>query len=127
MATTLFGRWDDIEAYSTFARSFVQKAVEQSLPVVYLRFASHSPVVPEDWPVSVQELNPRSGFDVFCADLHGIIEKQGPEVFYVFDNLSALVSDWGTDELLANFFQVTCPFLFELNTVAYFALIRSRH
>jgi pyruvate,water dikinase len=35
--------------------------------------------------------------------------------------------EWATDELLANFFQITCPFLFELNTVAYFALTRGQH
>ena len=35
--------------------------------------------------------------------------------------------EWATDELLANFFQVTCPYLFELETVAYFALTRGRH
>ena len=59
--------------------------------------------------------------------MHQIIEEEGREVFYVFDNLSALVVEWATDELLANFFQVTCPFLFELDTVAYFALTRGRH
>ena len=59
--------------------------------------------------------------------MHKIIEEQGREVFYVFDNLSALVFDWATDELLANFFQVTCPFLFELDTVTYFALTRGKH
>ena len=59
--------------------------------------------------------------------MHQIIEERGSEVFYVFDNLSALVDEWATDELLANFFQVTCPFLFELDTVTYFALTRGRH
>jgi hypothetical protein len=34
---------------------------------------------------------------------------------------------WATDELLANFFQVTCPYLHELDTIAYFALTRGRH
>ena len=48
-------------------------------------------------------------------------------MLYVFDNLSALVVEWATDELLANFFQITCPFLSELNTIAYFALTRSQH
>ena len=62
-----------------------------------------------------------------AANVHQIIEAEGREVFYVFDNLSALVVEWATDELLANFFQVTCPFLFELDTVAYFALTRGRH
>lgn len=29
--------------------------------------------------------------------------------------------------MMGNFFVVTCPYLFELNTVAYFAIIRGRH
>ena len=29
--------------------------------------------------------------------------------------------------MLANFFMVTCPYLYDLETVAYFALIRNRH
>ena len=63
------------------------------------------------------EVDPGPGFDAFSGEVHRIIEERGKEVFYVFDNLSALVVEWATDELLANFFQVTCPFLFELDTV----------
>jgi hypothetical protein len=37
------------------------------------------------------------------------------------------VSEWATDELLANFYQVTCPYIFELDDLAYFGLIRGRH
>jgi len=29
--------------------------------------------------------------------------------------------------MIGNFFVITCPYLFELNTVAYFAILRSRH
>lgn len=29
--------------------------------------------------------------------------------------------------MMGNFFRVTCPYLFELDTVAYFPLIRGRH
>jgi len=64
---------------------------------------------------------------ISAAKSTGIIEERGKEAFYVFDNLSALVAEWATDELLANFFQVTCPFLFELDTVTYFALTRGKH
>ncbi|RPI24052.1 MAG: phosphoenolpyruvate synthase [Acidobacteria bacterium] len=118
---------DNLEDYPVFARAFVETALQQKRRVVYVRFAAHPAVIPETGAIEVRELNPRSGFDVFCADLHEIIEREGREVFYVFDNLSALVTDWGTDELLANFFQITCPYLFELDTVAYFALTRTRH
>jgi hypothetical protein len=29
--------------------------------------------------------------------------------------------------MIGNFFKITCPYLFELNTIAYFALLRNRH
>jgi pyruvate, water dikinase len=118
---------DHLEDYQVFAQSFAKGATDEGRRLLYLRFAGHPPVLPEEWPIQIRELTPRSGFDVFCADVQEIIEKEGPEAFYVFDNLSALVSDWGTDELLANFFQITCPYLYELDTVAYFALTRTRH
>ena len=34
---------------------------------------------------------------------------------------------WATDAMIGNFFLVTCPYLFELDTVAYFALLRGSH
>ena len=34
---------------------------------------------------------------------------------------------WYTDLMMGNFFRVTCPYLFELDTVAYFPLLRGRH
>lgn len=118
---------DHLEDYQFFADAFAQAAVKANRRLLYLRFAAHAPVLPPGRGAEVLELNPRAGFDVFSSDLHRIIAREGREVFYVFDNLSALVSDWATDELLANFFQITCPFLFELGTVAYFALTRTRH
>ena len=51
----------------------------------------------------------------------------GRDAFYVFDCLSDLQSVWYTDRMMGNFFRVTCPYLFELDTVAYFPLIRGRH
>lgn len=65
-------------------------------------------------------VDPSKGFDFFSSEVHRILEKFGREVFYVFDNLSSLVVEWATDELLANFFKVACPYLFELDTIAFF-------
>ncbi|MBN1269054.1 MAG: PEP/pyruvate-binding domain-containing protein, partial [Kiritimatiellae bacterium] len=85
------------------------------------------PVLAPDSGFEIVELDPGPGFDPFSAEVHRIIEEHGLGTYYVFDNLSALVAEWATDELLANFFQVTCPFLFELDTVTYFALTRGKH
>ncbi|PKN59562.1 MAG: phosphoenolpyruvate synthase, partial [Deltaproteobacteria bacterium HGW-Deltaproteobacteria-11] len=118
---------DDLVDYAFFVEPFVERATGEGRKCVYLRFAPHPPVLEHRPGLEVVELDPGEGFDCFSRDVHRIIEERGKEVFYIFDNLSALVVEWATDELLANFFQVTCPFLFELDTVAYFALIRGRH
>ncbi|MBN1889402.1 MAG: PEP/pyruvate-binding domain-containing protein [Thermoflexales bacterium] len=118
---------DQLEDYGRFVRPFVEQAVAERRRLVYVRFAPHPPVLEARNGLDWVELDPRPGFDYFTRQVHQTIERYGRETFYVFDNLSALAVEWATDELLANFFQVTCPFLFELDTVAYFALIRGRH
>ena len=116
-----------LDHYRYFAEPFARQALKDGRRCVYLRFAPHAPVLPPlDGLVTIL-VDPHLGFDAFSGALHQIIETEGREVFYVFDSLSALVGEWATDELLANFFQVTCPFLFELDTVAFFALTRGRH
>ena len=45
----------------------------------------------------------------------------------MFDCLSELQTAWATDLMMGNFFQVTCPYLFSLDTVAFFPLIRGKH
>jgi pyruvate,water dikinase len=118
---------DDLEDYRHFVLPFVQAAAEEGWPVVYLRFASHAPVLLPSANVEIVKFNPAAGFDTFTREVHQFIESRGPKMFYIFDNLSSLVDKWVTDESLANFFQVTCPYLFELHTVTYFALTSGHH
>ena len=118
---------DRLEDYIHFAEPFARQAVRDGRRTIYFRFAPHPPILPEIEGVETITVSPHAGFDAFSGNLNHIIEAEGREVFYIFDSLSALVVEWATDELLANFFQVTCPFLFELDTVAYFALTRGRH
>ena len=71
--------------------------------------------------------NPEDGFESFLANIHRIIEKVGKRAFYVFDCLSDLLADWYSDQMLANFFVLTCPYLFDMESIAYFAVIRNHH
>jgi len=73
------------------------------------------------------KLNANKGFESFSTQVHNIVRDEGRDVFYVFDCLSDLLIAWATDLMIGNFFVITCPYLFELNTVAYFAILRSRH
>lgn len=113
--------------YKYFAEPFARHSISEGRDCYYLRFAPHEPIVSSVPGVETIELNPKQGFDAFTGEVYDLAERLGEEVFYVFDNLSALVEEWATDELLANFFQVTCPFLYELRTIAYFALSRQQH
>ncbi|MBN1189030.1 MAG: hypothetical protein JXA46_04695 [Dehalococcoidales bacterium] len=118
---------EDLKDYIRFADPFISQSIRDGMKCVYLRFASHEPVLKSRQGLETVEVDPSPGFDYFSSTVHHVIEEKGKGVCYVFDNLSDLVSKWATDELLANFFQVTCPYLFELNTVAYFTLTRNQH
>ena len=118
---------DDLEDYRFFAEPFIEQAIRDGRECVYLRFAPHPEILKPRPGLSLVEVDPGAGFDYFSREVNHIIEKRGREVFYVLDNISALVVEWATDELLANFFQVTCPYLYEMDTVTYFALTRGKH
>ncbi len=118
---------DRLEDYARFAQAFVTRALADEMPCIYIRFAPHPPILPDHPDVRRVHVDPGSGFDVFSTQVHRFIEEQGRGVAYVFDSLSTLVQPWATDELLSSFFQVTCPYLYELDTIAYFALMRGSH
>ncbi|MFY9398467.1 MAG: PEP/pyruvate-binding domain-containing protein [Desulfomonilia bacterium] len=118
---------DDIRDYRDIARRFVARAIRDKRKVVYLRFARHEPLVEDQEGLSVFRLEAGEGFESFSTRVHTIITSQGEGAFYVFDSLSDLLTAWATDLMIGNFFLITCPYLFELKTVAYFALVRNRH
>ena len=95
---------DNLDDYLLFVRPFAAQSVKDGRRCVYIRFAPHPPVLGPDSGFEIVEVDPGPGFDVFSGEVHRIIEERGKEAFYVFDNLSALVVEWATDELLANFF-----------------------
>ncbi|MBN2539663.1 MAG: phosphoenolpyruvate synthase, partial [Deltaproteobacteria bacterium] len=120
-------RVGDIEEYAYFVKSYVNKAVKDNRRVVYMRFADHKPLVKQHSNVVIYKLDAEGGFESFSTEVHNIVTKEGKGVFYVFDCLSDLLSTWSTDLMIGNFFIITCPYLFEMDTVAYFAIIRDRH
>lgn len=118
---------EDIEDYIPFVNAFCYKANEEKKDLIYFRFAQHKLLIPEGVNASVYILNPKKGFDYFISELLNIIEHHGYGACYVFDSLSDLTADWYSDVMLSNFFMLTCPYLYEFDTVAYFALFRHNH
>lgn len=116
-----------IDEFRVFAEPFARQAVRDGRSVIYIRFAQHEPVLKDTSGIQVCTFNPDAGFEAFTVAIHEKITQEGREAFYIFDCLSELQSVWYTDLMMGNFFRVTCPYLFDLDTVAYFPLLRGRH
>ena len=140
----------NLNEFSYFVDPYVKQAKEDERNLIYIRFANHPPLIEmteEDFKqleieennpetefcmierdgIKIYKVNPYNQFETFTLEVHRIIEKEGFDAFYVFDCLSDLQAVWSTDLMMGNFFKVTCPFLFQLDTVAYFPIIRGRH
>lgn len=113
--------------FRTFVDAFVSQCVRDNRPLIYVRFASHEPLVEPQPGITIHELNPHKGFEAFTIEVREIITRTGRDACYVFDCLSELQAAWSADLMMGNFFRVTCPYLFELDTVAYFPIIRGGH
>ncbi len=122
-------RVSDLAEFHLFLDPYVRQAVKDGRNIIYVRFASHEPLVDtEAFPeVKVAEIPLSHRFETFTVDVHNLIEEKGFDAFYVFDCLSELQTAWATDLMMGNFFQVTCPFLFQLDTIAFFPIIRGKH
>jgi len=118
---------DDVDDYRRFVQPFCQAAAKVGQPLVYFRFASHAPLVGDDANARVCRLDPAAGFEGFVASIHQTIESTGRGGYYVFDCLSELAEAWHSDQMLGNFFLLTCPYLFDVEALAYFALRRAAH
>lgn len=120
-------RVDCLSTFQLFVEPYVTQAVKDGRNVIYVRFASHAPLVEEQSGVRIVPVELSHRFETFTVEIHNLIEKEGKDTFYVFDCLSELQTAWSTDLMMGNFFKVTCPFLFLMNTVAFFPLIRGKH
>ncbi|MDO5682676.1 MAG: PEP/pyruvate-binding domain-containing protein [Propionibacteriaceae bacterium] len=118
---------DSVDDYRRAVDPYVAQALADGRRVVYVRFANHPPVLEPSDDIKIVELDPAEGFEHFATTLHHQVAKEGTRVFYVFDCLSDLLSHWHSDLLVMNFFRVICPWLFDLDTVAYFAITRNLH
>jgi len=118
---------DTVDDYRRVVDPFGAQARADGRSIVYVRFGRHDPLVPDDPDITIHRLDADAGFETFATEVHNLVEKEGLRAFYVFDCLTDLLPSWYSDLMIGNFFKVTCPFLYELDTIAYFALIRNSH
>jgi|GEM_PF-1903787 len=120
-------RVSELSEFRLFMEPYLRQAIADGRNIIYFRFASHEPLVENCPEVKTIEVPLSHRFETFTVDIHNEIEKAGRDAFYIFDCLSELQAMWATDLMMGNFFRVTCPFLFVLDTVAFFPIIRGKH
>lgn len=118
---------ENIQDYQEVVVPFVEHAIANNIPVIYLRFGQHAPLIQGNPNIKEYQLDADLGFEAFTRRVYTIVSEEGEGVCYVFDSLSDLLSKWATDLMIGNFFQVTCPYLLKLNAIAYFAIIKYSH
>ncbi len=120
-------RVDNLEEFKLFMKPYVKQAIADKRNLIYFRFAGHEPLLEEQEGLKIIKVELNHRFENFTVEIRKHITREGRDAFYVFDCLSELQTAWATDLMMGNFFQVTCPYLFILDTVAFFPLIRGKH
>ena len=120
-------RVSELDDFRYFMEPYLEQAIRDKRNIIYFRFASHPPLIKNRSEVKTIQVPLSHRFETFTVEIHNEIEKAGRDAFYIFDVLSELQAAWATDLMMGNFFRVTCPFLFILDTVAFFPIIRGKH
>ena len=120
-------RVSSLDEFHLFVEPYLEQAIKDHRNIIYVRFASHPPITEGRPEIKTVHIELSHRFETFSVAIHNLIAEEGYDAFYVFDCLSELPTAWATDLMMGNFFRVTCPFLFQLDTVAFFPLIRGRH
>ncbi|MGO4886778.1 PEP/pyruvate-binding domain-containing protein [Anaerobacillus sp. MEB173] len=118
---------DSVSHYKKMVNPYVVQARLDQRKLVYVRFGNHEPLFNEDSNITIYHVDATKGFESFATTVHSLIEQEGRKAFYIFDCLTELLQYWHSDLMIGNFFKVSCPFLYELDTIAYFAIIRNAH
>ncbi|MDF2906620.1 MAG: phosphoenolpyruvate synthase/pyruvate phosphate dikinase, partial [Herbinix sp.] len=118
---------NSLSSYVEMVNPYVEQARIDQRKIVYVRFGNHVPLLPEATDIIVQNIDATKGFESFATEIHNMVSDMGVQAFYVFDCLTDLLQYWYSDLMIGNFFRVTCPYLYELDTIAYFAIIRNAH
>ena len=118
---------DATEDYAAFVRPYAEFARAKGRKLVYFRFAEHEPLVPDGPDVEYHRLQIADGFEQFITEIHRVIHQVGRGAYLVFDCLSSLAVSWASDRMLGSFFTLTCPYILDLEAMAYFGIRRGFH
>lgn len=108
-------------------KPFAAQAIWDKRQLIYIRFAEHEPFLEAQEGLQIYKLNPKEGFEEFTVRGERNHYPCGQGCFLCVRLFIRTAEAWATDLMMGNFFCVTCPYLFDLDTVAYFPLKRGMH
>jgi hypothetical protein len=116
------------EQYDYFASRFVEQCAHRGLGLTYVHFDQRIDysALAGGHGIQTVALDPHAGPAACVSGLAGPIRAGEPGAHYLFDNLSVLARAWNDEEAFVAFFRTLCPLLFEVEAVAYFALLKGQ-
>lgn len=118
---------DEIGDFLPFVPSYCRAADKAGKRLIYLRFAEHAPLVSASDSVTVREIETAAGFERFITEVRATLREAGRGAFFLFDCISFLSEIWASDRMLGNFFMLSCPYVYDMESMAYFPLMRGLH
>lgn len=118
---------NSLRSYQEMVIPYAEQAIAAQRKLIYVRFGADASILEERPEIIVRRIDATKGFESFATEVHNLVTEMGRKAFYVFDCLTELLECWYSDLMIGNFFRVTCPYLYELDTVAYFAIFRNVH
>lgn len=79
-----------LEEFQLFLEPYVKQAIRDGRNIIYVRFASHEPLLTERKGLKIVQVELSHRFENFTVEIHNLIEREGRDAFYVFDCLSEL-------------------------------------
>ncbi len=118
---------DEIADFVPLVPAYCRAARQEGRKLIYFRFADHPPLLREGDAEEIRHLDIALGFERLITQVRVAIMEAGRGAYLLFDCLSSLAEAWASDRMLGNFFMLTCPYVFDLEALAYFPLQRNAH
>ncbi len=118
---------DEPRDFAPFIDAFIANARNHGEPVIYFRFSTTRLPLSNAPGLLTEPVDALEGFEQFMTRLHARITDEGKGRRYVFDFLSDLNFGCFSDRMVGNFFKLTASYLHQMESVAYFPVLRDHH
>ncbi|MCA1960529.1 MAG: helix-turn-helix domain-containing protein [Desulfomonile sp.] len=80
-----------------------------------------------DWPCRIIRVDDPKQITQVMDVIYGLISGSDEDVRLVFESITGMQELWGGEEQFLSFYAHSCPRLYELNTVAYWIVVKEAH